>query len=83
MKLIPGQAAERDTLEINFKQVRGGAKVSSSSGQEIRPTEIKDWSTRGFRTRIKILDSEGGPEAKASQALGVVSLLYITHSPSV
>lgn len=43
-------------------------------GGKMRPSDIKDWSTTGFRASIKVPGSEGGPEAKASQALGVVSV---------
>ena len=52
-------------------------------GGKMRTTEIKDWSTRGFRASIKVTGSEGGPEAKASQAAGVVSVFSITHSLSL
>lgn len=50
-------------------------------GEEMRPTEIKVWSTRGFRSNIKVPGSEGGLEAKTSQAPGIVFLLQIAHSP--
>lgn len=40
-------------------------------GGEIRSTEIKDWSSRGFRVSIKILSSDGGTEVKANQASGL------------
>lgn len=43
-------------------------------GGEMGATEIKDWSTRGFRASIKVPGSEGGPEAKANQAPGLVSV---------